>query len=117
MTIDYFEIEQAVSNVISNAIEAMPDGGVLVVATFSKPLPEQERVFLEISDSGPGVCGKPAGMVLCNGEKSNARGYGLSITAEAFRRHGGGFKIIGKQQMGTVARLWLPAATGGERDE
>ncbi|MCE5333429.1 MAG: hypothetical protein LLG06_02450 [Desulfobacteraceae bacterium] len=117
VSIDYFEIEQAIANIISNAMEAMPNGGVLVASTFSRRLSDKDYVFLEISDSGTGMAGNPIDAGLRDDPGSSSRGYGLSITAEAFRRHGGGFKIIGKQQLGSVVRLWLPAAEGGGKDE
>lgn len=117
VSIDYFEIEQAIANIISNSMEAMPNGGVLVASTFSKRLSDKEYVFLEISDSGAGNAGNQIDAGLRGAPGSNSRGYGLSITAEAFRRHGGGFKIIGKPQLGTVVRLWLPAGDGGGKDE
>ena len=45
------DILSAVNNILNNAIDAMPDGGVLNIQAFEK----DEKIILKISDSGTGM--------------------------------------------------------------
>src|SRR5262249_43365327 len=49
------EIRDALTNLIFNAVDAMPGGGVLTLHTATVPGAEDARVQLEVSDSGIGM--------------------------------------------------------------
>src|SRR4030095_9850171 len=51
--LDTFHLQEALINVIMNALQAMPKGGILTITT--QDLPSQNKVQLEIRDSGAGM--------------------------------------------------------------
>ena len=50
---DELQIEQALHNILRNAIEAMPDGGALTVG--AQPGADRKWVDVHIQDTGPGI--------------------------------------------------------------
>lgn len=106
-----FQIEQAVLSVLNNAMDAMPSGGRLTVRT-QRETHSGDFVTIEISDTGTGMDGRPAD----NPPKSRAtqgRGFGLGITREVLKYHGGHLEILSNKGKGTTVRLCLPIK--GER--
>lgn len=90
--VNRFQIEQALLNVINNAITAMPQGGEIVVESRSFHRNGQHFALIEVSDSGPGMnrprSHKPLGPRPETGA-AGGKGFGLFITEEVMRRHGG----------------------------
>lgn len=110
--LDSFQFEQAVLNVLNNAIEAMKSGGLLTVRTHAERRFGAEFAVVEISDTGPGMAENRAqGMPLPIGDKG--RGFGLFITREVLRYLKGHMEIESKKDAGTVVKLYIPAE--GER--
>lgn len=108
-----FQLEQAILNVVNNAIEAMPSGGVLSVRTLAeKKTPSgDEWIIVEVSDTGPGMNTESD-----DGRKSppaadgrSGRGFGLFITREILQYCGGRLEIGSKKGLGTTVRLCMPA--------
>ncbi len=113
--INSFQLEQAVLNIINNAIEAMAPGGKLAIRTFAEPRPEGEFVVIEVSDTGPGIqenrikdLSKPVG--------KKGRGFGLFITREILKCHGGLLEIKSVKDAGTTVRLLLPVKKQSPED-
>lgn len=108
--IDAFQIEQAIRNIINNAIEVMPRGGHLTVKTGI----ESNNVFIEIKDTGVGIYrrfpskGSPG---------NNGRGFGLFIARQILSIHGGKL-IIKSGDKGTTVKMVIPLNGGhGGRKE
>lgn len=76
VTIDAEEMKQALRNVIANAIEVMPEGGMLVVKT---KLLKDGRASLSITDSGPGIPEELQEQIFTPFFTTKARGTGLGL--------------------------------------
>lgn len=90
---DEVQVEQAVYNVLKNAVEAMPDGGVLSVGTVYDEAAGWARI--SVQDTG---CGVPAGD--CDRifdafftTKPEGTGLGLSIVEGVLKNHGGAIEL------------------------
>src|SRR6202043_3980728 len=85
------EIRDAMTNLIFNAVDAMPNGGTLTVRTLNKPDGEGEsRVVVEVSDTGIGMdedtrrrCLEP--FYTTKGERGT--GLGLAMVYGMIQRH------------------------------
>jgi signal transduction histidine kinase len=100
------KIKQAVINLVQNAIEASPAGGMVEI-DVERGDPMRVRVL----DRGPGIEPGLLGKVFEPGVTSKARGSGLGLTiARALlRQHGGDVTIAARPGGGTVATMELPA--------
>src|SRR5213082_528085 len=114
--VDPMRLEQALTELVSNALDAMPEGGRLDVATRAEPGPGGAGgVVVEVTDSGPGI----APEILPNlGEpffttRPEGTGLGLAIAKRYVEEAGGRLDITSTPGRGTTVRIWLPSA-GGE---
>ncbi len=105
--INSFHMEQAILNVINNAIEAMTAGGQLTIATSTAEQLNRNFVVISISDTGPGLARKEH-IELSSGGASAGRGFGLYITDEIIKHYGGHVEIDSKKDVGTTIRLFIP---------
>jgi signal transduction histidine kinase len=107
------EIRDAITNLIFNAVDAMPNGGVITIRTTSLvvPVPEgwtAECVRLEVSDSGVGMdeetrkrCLEP----FFTTKGNRGTGLGLAMVYGMAQRHGAGLEVESTQGVGTTIRL------------
>lgn len=102
-----FQLEQAILNIVNNAIEAMQSGGQLKVRTEMENHCRPESILLEVSDTGAGIREASPDAVLV-AKRTRGRGFGLFITREILQSYGGSMEINTKKGGGTVARLYLP---------
>jgi two-component system nitrogen regulation sensor histidine kinase GlnL len=110
--INAYQIEQAILNVLNNAIDAMPSGGKLVVKTCTETLSGQGFVVIEISDTGSGLPARTAHVAHVPSD-SRGKGFGLFITREVLQYHNGHLEIRSRKGKGTTVRLYLPFRTAG----
>ena len=103
--VDAEEIKQAIRNVVSNAIEAMPNGGTLTVGTkVGKRL-----VCIYIADQGPGITDEVRRKMFAPFFTTKARGtgLGLAVVGKAISRHKGKLFIQSKPGKGTCFQIYL----------
>ena len=101
------ELREVITNLIINAIDAMPNGGILRVATGQRGA----EVFMSVADSGVGMSQEVQNRIFnpffsTKGEKGN--GLGLSVSAAIVTRHGGRIEVQSKEGRGTNFVIWLP---------
>ncbi|MFZ5997641.1 MAG: two-component system sensor histidine kinase NtrB [Nitrospirota bacterium] len=112
LTISPFQFEQAMLNIINNAMEAMPCGGTLAIATRTERRFGIDFAVIEISDTGPGIAESRIGADLSpSGEQG--RGFGMFIAREILRYYNGHLEILSKKDTGTTVRLYLPIMREG----
>jgi signal transduction histidine kinase len=105
MRMDAEKMKQVVINLVRNAIEAMPAGGVVEVATGMA----EGRARLTVSDTGPGLPEDVDVFQLFVTTKPKGTGLGLSIVQQIVLQHGG--EILAGRAPGGGARftITLPA--------
>ncbi len=103
------DLREALTNLIFNAVDAMPQGGTITVRTRSA----NSRVIMEVADSGTGMtedvrqrCLEP--FFTTKGDRGT--GLGLSMVYGILQRHQGTIEIETALGKGTTFRLSLPAA-------
>jgi len=114
------QIRDALVNLVFNAVDAMPQGGALIVRTFSGPGSGWTRlVHLEVSDQGVGMdeqtrrrCLEP--FFTTKGERGT--GLGLPMVYGVVQRHGASLEIDSTPGKGTTVRLSFPAGTAEDAD-
>jgi signal transduction histidine kinase len=111
------EVRDALTNLIFNAVDAMPDGGVIEVRTSMPAVSERgaagRQVWLEVSDTGIGMdeetrrrCLEP--FFTTKGERGT--GLGLAMVYGMAQRHGCALEIDSKPGAGTTIRLVFPVS-------
>lgn len=97
------EIQQAMVNIIQNAIEAMPGGGTLTIKTYE----ENGRPVIEISDTGKGIPIEIREKIFDPffSGRHEGTGLGLSIVYRIIREHGGDIKVESEIGKGTTFKL------------
>jgi two-component system nitrogen regulation sensor histidine kinase GlnL len=108
ITINSFHLEQAILNVINNAIDAMTGGGQLKIKTFTEERSGRFFVVIAISDTGLGMGDRKIDD-LSSENRENGRGFGLFITYEILKHYGGHLEIDSKKNMGTTIKLFIPS--------
>lgn len=117
LLVNTFQIEQAIVNLLNNAIAALPAGGRICLACRLVQRRGAEFVELSVSDNGPGIpqakidaLNDPAS----EPERGRERGFGLFITREVVHAYNGLMEIEGSAGKGTVVRLLFPPAGESE---
>ena len=86
--VDPYRLRQVLANLISNALNQMPDGGALSVTAAGSP----GWVTIEVADTGPGIPPDRLEQVFQRFTKagdSKGTGLGLSIARDLVEAHGG----------------------------
>jgi two-component system nitrogen regulation sensor histidine kinase GlnL len=104
-----FHVEQSVLNVVNNAIDAMGDGGQLLVRTYTAHREQAAFAVIEISDTGPGIADVTRHTV-APGSSDTGRGFGLFITCEILKHYHGHLDIDSKKGRGTTVRMSFPSS-------
>ncbi len=103
--VDAEEIKQAIRNVVSNAIEAMPNGGTLTVGTKIG----RRLVCIYIADQGTGITEEVRQKMFAPFFTTKARGtgLGLAVVGKAISRHKGKLFINSVPGKGTCFQIYL----------
>jgi signal transduction histidine kinase len=100
-------------NLVENSLQAMPDGGTLLVAASRCSHNGCERLELSVSDTGSGVPQEDIDKMFepYFSTKEHGTGLGLSIARKAVEEHGGTIRAERRAEQGTTLRIWLPLET------
>ena len=103
-------LQRAVENLIANAMDAMPSGGMLAVATSQTPV----SVRLEISDTGSGLTPEECERLFTPyyTTKQHGTGLGLAIVQSVISDHGGRIAVESETGVGTTFLVDLPKRPG-----
>ena len=111
--IDPAEFQQAFLNIIQNAVQAMPNGGNLTMAT--KPARETNCLEISFADTGCGIAPENMEKVFqpffTSKDFGEGTGLGLAIAEGIVKRAGGEIKAESKIGKGTVFTIYLPMNT------
>lgn len=119
------ELENVILNLVLNARDAMPEGGRLVISTFSETEPADYDRFvtaggvtavLSVCDTGcgmsPDVAGKVFKPFFTTKGDGRGTGLGLSMVSDFACRAGGSAQIESSVGRGTTVTLRLPGCAG-----
>jgi two-component system cell cycle sensor histidine kinase/response regulator CckA len=102
---------EVITNLILNAIDAMPEGGTLTIETRQE---SEDRVVVTVRDTGVGMPDAVRQRVFepfftTKGQRGS--GLGLSVSHSIITRHGGHISVDSEPGRGTTFTLVLPVAT------
>ncbi|MCP4254311.1 MAG: response regulator [Candidatus Scalindua sp.] len=104
---DPTELREVFVNIITNALDAMPDGGRISFSTWSN----EDTVFVKISDTGMGMSEEVKSKMfdLFFTTRRPARtGLGMGVASSIIARHGGTMEVESDERKGTTLALSLP---------
>jgi CheY-like chemotaxis protein len=122
---DVNQLELAMLNLVTNARDAMPNGGSIIISAREadardepRPVPDEGRyVCLSISDTGEGMDEATLGSAMdpffTTKGLGKGTGLGLSMVHGFVEQLGGRFILKSRKNHGTTAELWLPVALEG----
>ncbi len=115
VTADARTLEQVVVNLISNAIQAMPEGGTLSINLAPAEARHGRVVEVAIADTGPGIREDLLDRIFDPffTTKKSGTGLGLAISRRIMVAHQGGINVRSYPDAGTVFTLHLPIAEVG----
>jgi len=108
--VDRYRIQTALMNIIQNALEAMPQGGKIIIS--AQTISHDGLVAITINDTGTGM---PPDMIekacepfFSTRQNEGLRGLGLAIVRDIIKTHGGKMEIKSSLDQGTSIILFLP---------
>jgi len=110
--VDPMQLEQALVELVSNALDAMPEGGRLRIGARASNGAVPAEVAIEVSDTGGGIPEHLLGSV-CEPfftTRQEGTGLGLAIAKRYVEQNGGKLEIESRPGIGTTIRVRLPAA-------
>jgi two-component system, sporulation sensor kinase E len=110
---DETQMKQACLNVIKNAVQAMPGGGVLTVTTKL----EDNQIVLRFADTGVGMSKEQLGRIFdpFYTTKDRGSGLGLMIVYKIVTDHNGRIDVESEQGRGTRVTISVPAVESQRR--
>ncbi len=109
------ELLEVITNMIFNAIEAMPDGGRIELETFER----NGKVFIQVRDNGIGMTEEVRQKVFepfFTTKPFSNSGLGLSMSYGIIRRFGGEIAVESEPGRGTTFTISLPVRSGIEEE-
>lgn len=106
--VDHDKLRQAISNIIINSIQAMPDGGELRIITARDV--SRNSAIIQISDTGVGIPQENLDRLFepYFTTKPNGTGLGLAITYKMVEAHGGEIRVESIEGQGAIFTIVLP---------
>ena len=106
-SIDYNKMRRVLWNLVKNACEAMPDGGVLKIDAKGS----SNGLIIDVSDTGAGVPKdfQDKLFMAFNTTKGKGMGLGLAYSKRTVEQHGGTIGVETEVGIGTTFRIHLPS--------
>jgi PAS domain S-box-containing protein len=107
-------LEQVIVNIITNAVQAMGEGGTLSLTLAPAQGPQGRVVELRLADTGPGIPPEVLDRIFDPffTTKKDGTGLGLAISRRILAAHKGGIQVESYADAGTVFTIRLPAVPG-----
>jgi len=117
---DKLEMRKVIDNIVTNAQQSMPGGGVISVkaknidissAPSGVPIEKGKYVLISIEDQGVGIPGKYLLKIFdpFYTTKQKNSGLGLSSSYSIIKKHGGHISVDSQPGVGTIFHIYLPA--------
>jgi CheY-like chemotaxis protein len=112
------QLEIVVMNLVINAQDAMPDGGLLRVTTGRQEQNLKRFAVLTVSDTGRGMTPEIRARIFepffTTKDTGKGTGLGLSTTYDIVQRSGGHIEVESQPDHGTQFRVYLPETTAAQ---
>jgi len=110
---DADQLKQVFLNLVQNAMDAMPDGGVLKMITryhTDYSVNRRRTILVEIVDNGSGISEANMKNLFTpfHTTKSQGNGLGLPLSLKIVENHQGKIKVISEEGQGTTVQVYLP---------
>jgi len=109
---DVNQIKQVLLNLIHNALQAMPAGGEMVIATEAAFRDGRDWVIVSVCDTGVGIPKLDQTRIFepfyTTKGNQGGTGLGLSVTYGIITDHGGQIDVESQPGAGSKFRVWLP---------
>jgi len=109
---DRQQLEQVFLNIVLNALDAMPDGGVLRIEVANTE--DREFVAVKFTDTGIGIPKQHLREIFdpffTSKKAARGTGLGLSVSLGIVQSHGGDMRVESEVGKGTVFTVLLPVA-------
>ncbi|GBD35492.1 Sensor kinase CckA [bacterium HR36] len=110
------ELREVLTNLVLNAVDAMPRGGRIHIATTN----DTNNVWLTVSDTGVGMAPEIQQRIFepfFTTKKERGTGLGLSISYAIIQRHGGQISVSSELGKGSTFTIRLPAVRNAPASE
>jgi PAS domain S-box-containing protein len=116
------EIRQVIVNLVTNALDAMAEGGRLILRTADgfDWVTGARGVALTVADTGSGMKEGTRARTFApffTTKGTTGTGLGLWISQELVAKHRGTIRVRSKQGAGTVIRMFLPGGLNGQPEQ
>jgi len=104
-------LSELMTNLILNALDAMPDGGTLTITTRGEP---RQQITLTVADTGIGMPEPVRRRIFepfFSTKGEGGSGLGLSMVYSIVRRHGGEIRVESEPGRGATFTLTFPVAS------
>ncbi len=119
MWLDKNRLQQALLNLLINAIQAMPNGGALGIAIGAGETPGEIRI--DVADTGMGIPAENLESIFdpffTTKKEGEGTGLGLSVTYGIIQKHGGRITVQSTPGKGSIFSLFLQSKTRHEGEE
>ena len=120
---DSGQIEQVLMNFATNARDAMPEGGTLIISTEIVELDREyiitsgygkpgKYALISVADTGKGIDEKTKGFIFepffTTKERERGTGLGLAVVYGIVKQHNGNIDVYSELDKGTTFRIYLP---------
>ncbi len=110
--VDVNQMKQVLLNLIHNALQAMPAGGELVIATESAYRDARDWIIVSVCDTGVGIPKLDQARIFepfyTTKGNQGGTGLGLSVTYGIITDHGGQIEVESQPGNGSKFTVWLP---------
>ena len=111
--IDKDQMGQVLLNILLNAIQAMPDGGVLRINARNVA----EQLVVTVSDTGEGIPAEILSKVFdpffTTKKEGQGTGLGLWLSQKIIEQHGGTIHMISREKEGATVKIVIPLSSEG----
>jgi PAS domain S-box-containing protein len=108
--------EQVILNLITNALQAMPDGGTISISLAEQVTNQGQMVEIKIADTGQGIPANIRDRIFDPffTTKKEGTGLGLAISRRILTAHKGSISVESYPDAGTVFTIQVPVAQGNK---
>lgn len=101
------ELREVLTNIINNALDVMPEGGTILICTWSN----DKNVYVSISDTGTGMTEEVKEKIFdpfFTTKRAKGSGLGMSVSYGIMKSHGGNVEVESEDGSGCTFTLTFP---------